>query len=144
MKNHTEGKEKCLSATSGGLPVRLLKLRKNRLVLSSFSLAVSALLCVALAAQNRAASKAVGAEVARGKALFDSKCAVCHYSASTAKKIGPGLKNLFQRGTYANGAPIDDASLARWIEKGGKNMPGLKDSLSAEQIRDLIAYVKTL
>lgn len=124
--------------------MHLLKLRKNRLVLSSFSLAMTALLCVALTAQNRAASKVVGAEVGRGKALFDSKCAVCHYSASTAKKIGPGLKNLFRRGTYSNGAPVDDASLERWIEKGGKNMPGFKDSLRAEQVRDLIAYLKIL
>lgn len=117
---------------------------RSRLLYSSFRLAMIALLGVALAAQNRPTSKLAGTEVARGKAVFDSKCAVCHYDASTAKKIGPGLKNLFRRGTYSNGAPVDDASLERWIEKGGKNMPGFKDPLSAEQIRDLIAYLKTL
>lgn len=84
------------------------------------------------------------AAVARGKKLFDAKCAICHYSTSEAKKIGPGLKELYGRGRYADGTPVDDASLKAWIEKGGKNMPGYKAALSREQIGDLIAYLKSL
>ena len=89
-------------------------------------------------------STASASDVQQGKKLFDLKCAVCHYSASPAKKIGPGLKGLAKRGTFADGKPVDDASLRSWIAKGGKNMPGFKDSLNAEQVRELIAYLKTL
>ncbi len=89
-------------------------------------------------------SAASASDVQQGKKLFDLKCAVCHYSASPAKKIGPGLKRLAKRGTFADGKAVDDASLRAWIEKGGKNMPGFKDSLNAEQVRELIAYLKTL
>jgi len=38
----------------------------------------------------------------------------------------------------------DDENLRRVIERGGKDMPGYRNSLKPEQIRDLIVYVKTL
>ncbi len=98
------------------------------------------------AARHKAASNAspTPADIEKGKKLFDSKCAICHFSASPVKKIGPGLRDLLKRGTYADGKPVDDTSLRVWIEKGGENMPGFRDSLNAEQVRDLIAYLKTL
>jgi mono/diheme cytochrome c family protein len=83
-------------------------------------------------------------EVARGKMVYAEHCAICHYSDSTAQKIGPGLKGLDKRGKFANGRKVDDAALTRWIESGGKNMPGFRKSLKPEQIRDLIAYMKTI
>jgi mono/diheme cytochrome c family protein len=98
------------------------------------------------AAGHKAAANAssAAADAAKGKKVFAAQCSVCHFSASRAKKIGPGLKDLSRRGEYADGKTVDDASLREWIEKGGKDMPGFKDSLNAEQIRDLIAYLKTL
>lgn len=71
-------------------------------------------------------------------------CAVCHYSSSRAKKIGPGLKDLSKRGKFSDGKPVDEASLRAWIDRGGKNMPAFKDSLNADQKRQLMAYLKTL
>jgi cytochrome c len=79
-----------------------------------------------------------------GKALFQQHCASCHYAEAAAQKIGPGLKGLSARGTFADGKKVTDATLAKWIEDGGKNMPGLKDSMKPEQIRAVISYVKTL
>ena len=84
------------------------------------------------------------ADLQQGEKLFIADCAVCHYSSSRAKKIGSGLKGLSKRGKFADGKPVDDASLRAWIEKGGKNMPSFKDSLNAEQMRQLVGYLKTL
>ncbi len=84
------------------------------------------------------------AEIAQGKQLFQAKCAICHYSESAAKKIGPGLKGLSKLGKDSDGKPVDDASLRAWIEKGGKNMPGYKDALNPAKVRALVAYLKTL
>jgi cytochrome c len=85
------------------------------------------------------------AAVARGKTLFQQKCAVCHYDTSDQKKIGPGLKGLSKRGTFSvNGNKITDDSLRTWIENGDQLMPPFKDVLDPAQIKDVIAYVKTL
>jgi cytochrome c len=107
----------------------------------------------AVYAQNAPAKKKVqsgstkgsSAAVARGKEVFDKKCAVCHYADSDAKKIGPGLKGLSKRGTFSvNNSKVTDETLKNWIENGDTLMPPFKDTLEAEQIKDVIAYVKTL
>ena len=81
---------------------------------------------------------------AGGQALFNERCAICHYDQSAAQKMGPGLKGLYARGKFADGKKVDDASMAVWIEKGGKDMPGLKDTLKAAEVRALINYLKTI
>lgn len=84
-------------------------------------------------------------EVERGKIVHDKRCAICHFATSDAKKVGPGLKGISKRSTYeSDGKPVDDASLRAWIENGGKNMPGFKAILNADQVRDLLSYLKTL
>ncbi len=91
-----------------------------------------------------AGNAAAAGSATKGKKTFEAQCAVCHYTGADAKKIGPGLKGLIKRGKYADGRPIDDASLKDWIEKGGKNMPSFKEVLKPEEIRDVVAYLKTL
>jgi mono/diheme cytochrome c family protein len=82
---------------------------------------------------------------ARGKEVFDKKCAVCHYPESDAKKIGPGLKGISKRGTFTvNQNKVTDESLKTWIENGDTLMPPFKEVLEAPQIQDVVAYVKTL
>jgi len=101
----------------------------------------------ALLAQNsgKKSGGASSAAVGRGKTLFQQKCAVCHYDTSDQKKIGPGLKGFYKRGTFAvNGNKINDETLKAWIENGDQMMAGFKDVLEAAQIKDVIAYVKTL
>jgi len=78
-----------------------------------------------------------------GKGLFQEHCASCHFATTTAQKIGPGLKGMYAR-AFSNGKKVTDAGLTRWIEAGGKNMPGFKETVKAEQVRALISYIKTL
>lgn len=84
------------------------------------------------------------AKPAGGKATFDAQCGACHNAASTEKKIGPGLKNLFQRDKLANGKSVSDANVAAIIEEGGKGMPAYKDSLDEPAKKSLVAYLKSL
>lgn len=106
---------------------------------------------VAVYAQDQPAKKsgtggkASAAAVARGKEVFDKKCAVCHYPDTDAKKIGPGLKDISKRGTFTvNGNKVTEDSLRTWIENGDSLMPPFKDVLEAPQIKDVVAYVRTL
>ncbi len=79
-----------------------------------------------------------------GQALYEQHCAVCHFSGSTAKKIGPGLQGLYVRGKFADGRRVDDAGVTKWIVAGGADMPGYKDSLRPAEVRTLVLYVKSL
>ena len=123
-------------------------MKRNVLLLGMATLACAA----AVLAQNPPAKKAPNggskgnsAAVARGKEVFEKNCSICHYADSDAKKIGPGLKGLSKRGTFSvNANKVTDETLKTWIENGDTLMPGLKDTLVAAQIKDVIAYVKTL
>ena len=94
---------------------------------------------------KKAASHGASGSAARGKEVFEKKCAICHYADSDAKKIGPGLKGISKRGTFSvNGGKVTSESLRAWIENGDSLMPGMKDTLEPAQIKDVVAYVKTL
>jgi cytochrome c len=126
--------------------------RRNTLILGIATLAVAG----AVLAQDppaapektspkKAASHASGGSVAKGKEVFEKKCSICHYADQEAKKIGPGLKGMYKRGTFTvNGNKITDESLKTWIENGDSLMPPMKETLEPAQIKDVIAYVKTL
>jgi len=97
------------------------------------------------AKKSAAGSGANAAAVARGKEVFDKKCGVCHYADSDSKKIGPGLKGIGKRGTFTvNNNKVTDESLKTWIENGDTMMPPFKDVLEPAQIKDVVAYVKSL
>jgi cytochrome c len=90
-------------------------------------------------------SKSSAAAVARGKDVFEKKCALCHNADSDVKKIGPGLKGLSKRGTFSvNNNKVTTESLKTWIENGDSLMPPFKEALEPAQISDVVAYVKTL
>ncbi|MGC2672033.1 MAG: cytochrome c [Candidatus Acidiferrum sp.] len=90
------------------------------------------------------ASKSSGS-AAKGKELFEQKCSICHFADSSARKIGPGLKGISKRGTFTvNNNKVTTENLKTWIENGDSLMPPFKDVLDARQIKDVIAYVKTL
>jgi mono/diheme cytochrome c family protein len=108
-------------------------------------------LCGLAFAQEHPAKKASpgagknSAAAARGKEIFEKKCAVCHYEDSDAKKIGPGLKGISKRGTFTvTNNKVTDDTLKTWIENGDTLMPPFKEVLEPQQIKDVVAYVKTL
>jgi cytochrome c len=93
-------------------------------------------------AKKTAASKG---SATKGKEVFDQKCGICHFADSDAKKIGPGLKGISKRGTFTvNNNKFTEETLKTWIENGDQLMPPFKDVLDEGQIKDVIAYVKTL
>ena len=129
--------------TRGGI------VKRNLLLLGTAALAIA----TAVVAQDppaksdtkKAASHSAGGSATRGKQVFEQKCTMCHFADSDQKKIGPGLKGISKRGTFTvNGNKVTTESLRTWIENGDSQMPGMKDSLDAAQIRDVVAYVKTL
>jgi len=84
------------------------------------------------------------AAIERGKGHYETVCGICHYTATERQKVGPGLKEIYKRGKFADGRKVDDRSMREWIEKGGRQMPPFKDVLKPREISDLIAYLRTL
>jgi len=123
--------------------------KRNYLILGIASLAVAGALLAqdppAKTTPKKSASHGVAGSATRGKEVFEKKCAMCHFADSDAKKIGPGLKGISKRGTFTvNGNKVTTESLTTWIENGDSQMPGMKDNLEPAQIKDVVAYVKTL
>ncbi|HEX8764125.1 MAG TPA: cytochrome c [Candidatus Acidoferrum sp.] len=124
-------------------------MRGNLLLLG---IAALALACAVVAqdppakdSPKKSASHAAGGSAAKGKQVFEQKCAICHFADNDQKKIGPGLKGISKRGTFSvNGNKVTTDSLTKWIENGDSLMPGMKDVLEPAQIKDVVAYVKTL
>jgi len=96
------------------------------------------------AAKKSAAPEKMNDAVGRGKRLYQIQCGICHYTATEKQKVGPGLKEIYKRGKFADGRKVDDRSMREWVEKGGKQMPPFKDVLTPREISDLIAYLRTL
>ena len=124
-------------------------MKRNYLILGIVTLAVAGGVLAqdppAAAPPKKAATHTAAGSATRGKEVFDKKCAMCHFADSDAKKIGPGLKGLSKRGTFSvNGNKVTTESLTTWIENGDSMMPGMKETLEPAQIKDVVAYVKTL
>jgi mono/diheme cytochrome c family protein len=124
--------------------------KRNYLILGMATLAVAGAVLAqdppAKTSPPKAAShKSSAASAEKGKAVFDQKCAICHYADKDTKKIGPGLKGISKRGTFTvNGNKVTTEALTTWIENGDSLMPGMKETLEPQQIKDVVAYVKTL
>lgn len=114
---------------------------------------VLGILLAALAASNAQAA----ADAARGKSIYEAKCAACH--SPEANRIGPAHNGVVGRkaGAYAgfayspalkkSGLVWTEANLDRWLQGPVKLVPGTRMSLAlsyAQDRADVIAYLKTL
>ncbi len=78
-----------------------------------------------------------------GKAVFETKCSVCHNADSTEKKIGPGLQGI-KDGKLPSGKDATYENVLDNLNKGGGGMPAFEKLLTDEEKDDVIAYVMTL
>jgi mono/diheme cytochrome c family protein len=80
-----------------------------------------------------------------GRKIYDNYCDRCHRSYSTKGKKGPGLKGIFQHQFLSlSGLPANDERVTDIIRNGRPDMPGYSQTLSPQDIKDLLAYLHTL
>jgi cytochrome c553 len=80
----------------------------------------------------------------RGQQIMETHCVGCHYVDSNKTLVGPGLKGLFKKSHLPSGAPATDGYVRSKIVRGGNVMPAFGNTLDAEQMRDLLAYLHTI
>ena len=78
----------------------------------------------------------------RGAAVYEAKCARCHYPTSAHPLHGPGLQALTKLKAMPSGAPPTDERLTAVILHGRGTMPATP--LTDDQLSDLLAYLHTL
>jgi len=76
-----------------------------------------------------------------GKALYNSKCAMCHGNDGVAKKMAAGSKN-FNDPAWKKAETSD--GVATIIKDGKGKMKGLGDKLNEAQMKAVADYVLTL
>ena len=80
-----------------------------------------------------------------GRKIYDAHCDRCHEPYSTRGKKGPGLKGVFQHKYLSlSGLPANDERVTDIIRLGRNEMPGYSQTLSGQDIQDLLAYLHTL
>ena len=80
-----------------------------------------------------------------GRKIYDDRCDRCHEPYSTRGKKGPGLKGMFHHKYLSlSGLPANDERVTDIIRLGRNEMPSYSQTLSAQDIQDLLAYLHSL
>jgi cytochrome c6 len=100
-------------------------MKKSMVILAMFALVMSI---------------AMPAFAADGAATFKAKCAMCHGADGTKENPGMGVKSLagadVQKNSYAD--------LVGAVSKGKGKMPAYAGKLSDDEIKGVVAFVRTL
>jgi mono/diheme cytochrome c family protein len=83
-----------------------------------------------------------GPDSAASSATFRTKCAMCHGQDGGGSQVGKSMNVPDLRSPEVQ--KLSDAELAQVISNGKGGMPPFKSSLSEEQIRSLVSYVRSL
>ena len=86
----------------------------------------------------------LNAQQARGRRVYDARCAECHYAYSKRDLRGPSMHGLFKKQYMSSGIPANDERVIDIILMGRAKMPGFQNKLSIDQVADLVAYLHTL
>ncbi|MBS1805654.1 MAG: cytochrome c [Acidobacteria bacterium] len=72
-----------------------------------------------------------------GAALFSDKgCTYCHGAVGQGAKKGPPVTDLWKDKTWT------DEKITNQILNGGQKMPPFQDSVSDDEVKDLIAWLR--
>lgn len=80
----------------------------------------------------------------RGRRVYNVYCLNCHPAYSPHGNKGPGLKGVYKKEYLPSGLTATDEHVEQSIVRGRNMMPRFGDTLSQQEIQDLIAYLHTL
>ena len=86
----------------------------------------------------------LNAQQTQGHAVYQARCARCHYERKDAPLHGPSLAGLFKQRTLPSGAPANDERVTSVVRHGRNSMPALGASIDEQAMDDLLAYLHTI
>jgi mono/diheme cytochrome c family protein len=79
-----------------------------------------------------------------GHAVFQARCALCHYDRRNDPLHGPSLLGVFKKPYLPSGTPADDERVMATILHGRNLMPAMGNTMDPREREDLMAYLHTL
>lgn len=80
----------------------------------------------------------------RGRRVYERYCLLCHSAYSSQGRKGPTLKGLYKKAYLPSGLIANDQFVEQSILRGRNMMPSLGNSLTPQQLDDLMAYLHSL
>lgn len=117
-----------------------------RTILATF--AIVGIVCSSLACDvephKTDADLGLNAQQAHGRRVFEQRCQECHFAYIPRNLHGPSLQGLFKKPAMSSGIPANDERVREVIVLGRSKMPAFGRVLTAQQVDDLMAYLRTL
>jgi mono/diheme cytochrome c family protein len=86
----------------------------------------------------------LNAQQAQGHAVFQARCAVCHYDRKSGALHGPAMIGVFKKPALPSGAPANDERVTATILHGHGLMPAMGNTMDQQDTDDLLAYLHAL
>ena len=94
--------------------------------------------------QSQPASGTADAQkIARGEVLFYQACPICHLDRIEKDVIHKQILAPALSGVLKNASPSREAAVLEQITKGSLRMPGFQYSLDANELDELMAFLRT-
>jgi len=106
--------------------------------------------CIFLLASLPQGGLAGEADAARGKVVAEVRCLPCHNLHLASRRVGPGLKGIFNRAPSISGVPFerwDATSLDIWLSNPRAVKPNTTmfiPPMKARDRADVIAYFRQM
>lgn len=102
----------------------------------SFLLFLLGLALVLTAPVHAGSSKKMGSDQSGAVLFRDKGCTYCHGVGAVGTKKAPALTDLWKDKAWT------DEKITSQILNGGQKMPPFSDSVTDDEVRDLIAYLR--
>jgi len=86
----------------------------------------------------------LNAQQTHGHAVFQAHCQACHYDRKDAPLNGPPVVGIFKKQYLPSGMPANDERVTATILHGRNMMPAQGNTIDAQDLDDLLAYLHTL
>jgi len=86
----------------------------------------------------------LNAQQSSGRRVFERDCAACHSAYSSSGSKGPSLKNLFRKKFLPSGLPATHRFVEQTIVGGRNMMPPMGETVTRQELDDLMSYLHTL
>jgi mono/diheme cytochrome c family protein len=86
----------------------------------------------------------LNAQQMHGHAVFQARCAACHYDRRKDPLHGPTMLGVFKKQDLPSGAPANDERVTATILHGHGLMPAMGNTMDEGDLADLLAYLHTL